>query len=608
MTMDKKARLFCFFWSLFKPALDLGVSEWAAQNRYLPAHKTPEPGLWKNERTPYLAKIMDMFNEVGVEEIVFCSATQVGKTQVILNMLGYAIDCQPDPILVVYPSEDVGKDIFKDYIKPMIDSCPTLKEKVSESVDDTTLTRMAFKNGAILTLAWANSPSKLASKPIRYLFLDEVDKYPTNVAKEASPIELAKERTTNFINKKIIMVSTPTTEAGHIWQAFQNADVHFYYFVPCPHCGTKQKLKFEQVKWDTEVKSYSEVEKIAYYECEKCKKKIYDYHKPQMLEKGVWKPDNRVKDYKTVGFHLSGLYSPWRTFGQFARKFLETKSSPEKLQNFINSWLAEPWKDNTEVMKQEEAIEELKKYMFNEQGKVPKDAVALTAGIDVQENCFYFVIRAWGTDLTSWLILEGIAADWEQLAKIIFLNRYPVEGSTDFMTVEKACIDSGYRTKEVYQFVQQWYPLAIAIKGASTDLGGRPFEMPSQKAFRQLGKAAPFRINTNYYKDFISLRRRIPVGEAGAWYIYQGVSNDYLKQITSEIVVKKRNSLKWEPRTTNIKNHLWDAEVYATAAADMLQVWFREKKEKPKNQVKKGEFNTRNADWLPKQYRRNNWL
>ncbi len=589
-----------------KPLKKITVSEWAEKNRIIPPHKSVEPGRWRNSRTPYLVKIMDSFNDLQIENIIFCSATQVGKTQAILNQLGFLIDIDPDPALVVYPTEDTGRAIFRDFIEPMIDASPVLRAKKPYSSDDFTLSRMAFRNGAEIFLAWANSPASLASKPIRYLFLDEVDKYPVTAGKEASPIELAMERTSTFWNRKIIMVSTPTIETGHIWQAFKNAEIRFYYHVPCPHCGHYQRLIFEQVKWPKELDSLSKIEDTAYYECEKCKKKITDKYKSDMLIKGKWKGDKNIRKYKTIAFHLSGLYSPWRTFGQVARKFLETKTHPERLQNFVNSWLAEPWKDLTARIKQDEDIENLKLYMHHEKGVVPSEAVALTAGVDVQVDRFYFVIRAWANDYTSWLVLEGAVQTWDELEKILFLSSFNTTDN-EVMKVELACIDSGYRTQEVYEFVARNYPRAISVKGASTDLKGRPYSLPSNDAKKQLGVSAPYLINTLYFKDFIYMRRRIPAGENGAWYIYRGVSEDYLRQITSEIRVLDKGKPKWKKRTETVPNHLWDAEVYSAAAAEILNIPYRRKEPKIKNnsiiapaprKKPKNPWITRRSGWL----------
>jgi len=587
------------FYSALKPPPPITVSEWAASNRIIPPHKSAEPGRWRNERTPYLVKIMDSFNDPRAERIIFCSATQVGKTQAILNMLGYLIDCDPDTAMIVYPTEDTGRDVFRDFIDPMINACPALAEKKPSSMNDYTLSRIAMKGGATIFLAWANSPASLASKPVRYLFLDEVDKYPVTLGREANPIELAKERTSTFWNRKIVIVSTPTIEGGPIWQEMKYADKKFEYLVPCPHCMHRQKLIFEQIKWSNESGLFVEAERTAYYECEKCKKAIYDHHKPWMLENGGWVANNRAKRYKSVAFHLPGLYSPWRTFGQFVRTFLETKKRPEKLQNFVNSWLAEPWRDDSSRIDQDEAINSLISNVDGRRGLVNEQAVTLTAGVDVQEDCLYYVVRGWAPDLSSWLVLKGVVTDWEMLERVLFDVEYEDENGR-LMKIELAAIDSGYRTDEVYRFVAAHYPFAIAIKGASTDLGGKPFSLPSSDSRKQLGVAAPYIINTRYFKDFIYMRRRLPAGEPGAWHIYAGVTEDYLKQITAEVRTVKKGKPTWQKRSEHAQNHYWDAEVYAAAAAEILGV-SRRTKAKTQNQISAQRLRTpsrQKTSWL----------
>jgi phage terminase large subunit GpA-like protein len=321
-----------------------------------------------------------------------------------------------------------------------------------------------------------------------------------------------------------------------------------------------------------------------------------------MVLKGKWKSDKKQKQYKSVAFHLSGLYSPWRTFGQFARKFLEVKKYPERLQNFVNSWLAEPWRDDSSRLKQEEAIEALKGHILYQRGIVPSEAVALTAGVDVQEDRFYFVLRAWASDYTSWLVLEGEVQEWEMLEKILFANRYPVSDGSQ-MAVELVCIDSGYRTKEVYKFVAAHYPRIIAVKGASSDMRGRPYALPSPEAKKQLGVAAPYLINVNFFKDFIHMRQRIPPCESGAWYIYEGVSEDYLKQITSEVRVQRKGKVYWVKRSEHAANHLWDAEVYAAVAAEILNVSYRQHRQTQQVIIPKRPQNKQS--WVP---RRSGWL
>ena len=215
-----------------KPPDDLSVSEWAERYRILDELSSKMTGPWKNTVTPYLKGIMDEFNSWECDEVIFVKPTQVGGTEAIFNMLGYAIQQDPAPTMIVYPSDKLACTTCESRIMPMINACRSLRKKYD--LKGSSQDELKFDNMRI-RLTGANSPANLSSTPIRYLFLDEVDKYPTASKKEADPISLAKERTKSYSsNRKIYMCSTPTIETGQIWQAKENADIERHYFVPCP--------------------------------------------------------------------------------------------------------------------------------------------------------------------------------------------------------------------------------------------------------------------------------------------------------------------------------------------------------------------------------------
>ena len=229
-----------------QPPEDLSVSEWAERYRVLDSKTSAMPGPWRNAKTPYLNEIMNELQNYETEEVIFCKCTQVGGTEVELNMVGYVIQQDPSPAMIVYPTDKLGESISENRIKPMLKSSPSLRKLYRENQSQKL--ELQFE-GMYLTIAGSNSPSSLASKAIKYLFLDEVDKYPGSTKKEADPISLARERTKTFANRKIYMTSTPTIRTGHIWKALESADVEKHFFVPCPHCGEKIELKFKQLKF-----------------------------------------------------------------------------------------------------------------------------------------------------------------------------------------------------------------------------------------------------------------------------------------------------------------------------------------------------------------------
>jgi phage terminase large subunit GpA-like protein len=533
---------------------------------------------------------MDIFTQAEIEEIVICSGAQIGKTETIFNCLGYVIDQDQAPALLVYPTKDIARTVSSDRIRPAIRSCPTLKEKYDENNSEKL--NLSFL-GMNIYLAGANSASELASKPIRYLFLDEIDKYPAYIGKEGDPIKLATERTKSFHNKKIIKVSTPSIEKGNIWSEFKTADVRLYYYVPCPHCGEMQKLKFPQVKWPDELtEAFNDaqgdketVARIAqkiltstWYECEHCGLRIEDKLKQEMLRSGEWRLEDGEPfegGARKVAFHVNSLYSPWVTFGDAAAEFLTSKDYPEKLRNFINSWLGEPWVAKAKSTKPHEL---LSKKWTHERGVVPKDALLLTAGIDVQKDHFWWEIKAFGEQETSWTVDYGRAETWQDIERIIIDGQFRGEDG-DWWQVRMCLIDSGYRTDEVYQFCAIHPDICKPSKGSS-----KPLKSPyliSNIENQNVGLLKLFMVDTNYYKDFIEGRRQKEPGEPGAWMLFNGEDRDlqlFVDHVTSEVkvtVLDRRTGAEheeWQLISSHAQNHLLDCDVYSTCAAEVCGI------------------------------------
>jgi len=204
-----------------RPPEDISVSEFAEKYRVLDSKSSAMPGPWRNDKTPYLVGIMDAFCDFDIEEIILAKASQLGGTEALFNMICWAAVQDPSPAMVVYPSDTLAESISVNRLQPMFRLAAPLKERWKET--DSTKTELQF-DGMYLTLVGSNSPANLASRPVRFLFLDEVDKYPGATKKEADPIKLARERTKTFHNSKVFMTSTPTLKSGHIWQALEEAD------------------------------------------------------------------------------------------------------------------------------------------------------------------------------------------------------------------------------------------------------------------------------------------------------------------------------------------------------------------------------------------------
>lgn len=552
-----------------KPPESLTVSEWAEKYRILDSKTSAMPGPWRNRKTPYLAGIMDEILDYESEEVIFCKCTQVGGSEAMLNMIGYIIQQDPAPTMVVYPTDKLAESISDNRLQPMLKASPTLAEIYKEF--QSTKLELQF-SGMYLSLVGSNSPSSLASKAIKYLMLDEVDKYPSNTKKEADPIALARERTKTFANRKIYMTSTPTVREGHIWTALENADIEKHYFVPCPHCGEMIELKFNQIRWpDKDGLTYTERADMAVYVCQECGCTIQDYQKDKMLQEGEWRVVKQNTTHKKkVAFWINTLYSPFVRFSEIALEFLNSKDDPERLQNFKNSWLAEPWEDMATHMDEDMVLE---RQTETPEMVVPDWAKMLTAGVDVQKDCLYYDIRAWGDYITSQSITHGQARGWADIDGIMNAT-YWNAGKEPFQ-VMLCLIDSGYNADETYEFCVERMDWAMPVKGMNHDMTAHcriaTVNRPGTKGDGiQLAE-----VDGNKYKDMIASRLHKPVG-TGSWMVFQGCDREYARQLTAEHKVNVRSNgkvvQKWVPKTAHIDNHYLDCAVYALAAADLMGV------------------------------------
>lgn len=531
-----------------------------------------EPGRWRTNRTPYLKEPMDRFTDPLIEKIVLCFGAQLGKTETELNMIGYALDQTSSPTMMVYPTDTIAKFASDKRVQPMIKSVKSINDKFDEN---SKLLELDFNNGNYMVLVGANSPSSLSSRSIKYLFFDEIDKYPAFAGKEADPIKLATERTKTFVDKKIVMVSTPTVESGNIWQAFMSANERRQYYVPCPHCGVPQTLKFKQIKWSEEHNDNADmIRDTAYYECEHCGERIYDKHKMEMLRSGEWRAVNESQSkVRSVSYHLSSIYSPWVTFGDVAYEFKNSKGTPATLMNFINSWLAEPWKSSK--TKSTQNLEFTQSYYPC--GVVPDKAVLLIASVDVQLDHFWWEVRAYAPGVKSYLIDYGQASTWEDLEEIIINREYPSEYG-EARQVMKAGIDSGFRTDEVYQFCSRFPEVCIPLKGSSNHTTmTAPYTMTSLEK-GVVGGLKLYVLNTDYWKDFIFARMIRPANEDGTIHLYKKCPQEYSDHLRSEEKQEIRNvktgavTVQWKPLTSHPVNHLLDTCTYNAAVADIAGV------------------------------------
>jgi len=511
---------------------------------------------------------MDAISDPRLRDIVVMAGAQVGKTEMLLNVIGFHIHHDPSPILLVQPTLEMAQAFSKDRLAPMLRDTPALKGSVKDprSRDANNTTTHKVFTGGHISLVGSNSAAGLASRPIRVVLCDEVDRYPPSAGSEGSPILLARKRSATFHNRKMVMVSTPTNKgASMIESQYEESDKR-QYFVPCEDCGTVQTLKWSNVKWD------KDKPETACYVCDSCGSIWDDAKRNRSVRKGEWVA---TADFTGVaGFHINGLYSPWTTLADAVRDFLIAKKAPDTLRVFVNTFLAETWEDAGETISDIRFEDREEEFGAN----IPDDIVVITAGIDVQDDRLELELVGWGRDEESWsLDYKTLYGDpstphlWNDLDNILKAS-YTTESGRS-LGIRAACVDSGgHYTQAVYNFVRPREGRRIfAIKGMAGEqrpLVGRPSK-------NNIGKIKLFTVGTFPIKELIFSRLKIQSEGAGYCHFPAGRSDEYYQQLAnSEKIVTKYQ--KGFPRRefvkTRTRNEALDCRVYAYAALCILSL------------------------------------
>lgn len=551
-----------------KPPPKLTVSQWADRYRQLSSESSAEAGKWSTSRAEYQRGMMDAVSDPSIETVVLMTGAQIGKTELINNVVGFHIHQDPAPMLVVQPTLEMAQTWSKDRLAPAVRDTPVLSAKIKDprSRDSGNTTLHKVFAGGHVTACGANSPSSLASRPCRLILCDEVDRYPASAGTEGDPVSLAKKRSTTFWNRKIILVSTPT-EKGHsrIEAAYAESDQR-KYFVSCPDCGEEQVLRWANVRWD-EGKPHT-----ACYTCEECGTLWNDAQRYRAIRYGKWKA-TADGDGKTAGFHLSGLYSPWTPLEEAVRDFLASKRDPMRLKTWVNTFLGETWEDQGEQVDEHDLMERSEDWG----NELPDEVLLLTAGVDVQDDRLEIEIVGWGRGEESWSINyrtiygDPSTADlWMQLDQHLQQSfTHPTHGD---MSLRSTCIDSGgHYTQQVYNYCRVRAGRRIfAIKG----IGGEGKPIVGRPSKNNIGKINLFPVGVDTTKELIYSRLKITTEGEGYCHFPVGRSSEYFLMLTAEKKVTKyfkgRPKREWQKIRT--RNEALDCRVYATAALALLNV------------------------------------
>lgn len=520
---------------------------------------------------------MDAVTDPSVFEIWVEKSAQVGWTEILNNVIGYFVHMDPSPIMMVQPTKDAAEDYSRDRLAPMIRDTPVLRQRFSDDKSRASTNTLRHKTfpGGVLSLAISNSPSSLASKPIRIILFDEVDKYPLSARHAGDPIALGKKRTTGFWNRKALGGSTPTKKGtSKIDAKFAESDQR-YFFVPCVHCGKRQRLVWAQVRWN-EGKP-----ETARYLCEHCGVLWSEADRHEAVRRGEWRA---TKSFKGIaGFHLNELYSPFvgtaplgscdARLAEMATNFLEAKKTPETLQQFVNESLGEAFEDlSGTIVEATPLLDRREQYGPD---NIQAGALMLTVGGDTQDDRVEIQLLGWGADEESWIVEQkvfrgdpGKPALWLEVDEYLLRQFTTEDGRRLF--VEAAAIDSGgHHTNAVYSFVVSRKRRRVwAIRGVG---GPGKLIWPKKASRTPKSRANVFNLGVDAAKGVL-YGRLAKIAEPGPGYIHlpHGADEEFCKQLTSEKATTKyvrgRPQLVWEPRSKGIAQEAQDCWVYGYAA------------------------------------------
>jgi len=648
---------------VLRPRRRLSTHEWALTHRVLPRETSQFAGRWTWDYVPFWAEVADAWDDPHIRTIAIQKPSQSGFTELANTILGRTICEDPQPTMLVMPVQGDVERRIRTRIKPMFRACPELQRHLpGGAIDAINAGQETILDNMIVYIGWATSPAALADNPVCHVILDEVDKYPDRAGKEADPISLAAKRQRTFLFSKSLIGSTPTDETGHIHRACLAGDRRHYH-VPCPHCGEYQALSWGNVQLDHDDDKHLLAGEAyaagghARYVCPECGACWEEWERWAAALRGVWAPDtcrvvsadpaspsatprqapededededelrtaatsyharrfgNGEPDAVIIGempitetrsYYLNALYlhpafsTCDKLAASWAKAQVEFKTgNAGPLIDFINSELGEIWQEAEGKTDAEALAEHVDAGLGPD--LVPRAAVCLTCGVDVQADHLYLDVWAWGFLYECWLVssqrLEigrtDQLANWGPLATAL-TRAFPWapledEGSGPGqkpppppLPISLTFIDSGYIPDVVYDFCRL-HPGIEARPTKGVDKQDVPYKSTVIDYHPRTGKAVQhsirlWHIGVEAYKDRAA--RLLNHDQPGPGYAHlpAGTNADTLAQLTSEH--KKilrdghgRTRRLWVVRPGQVDNHRWDTFVLALAAAEVAGV------------------------------------
>lgn len=532
---------------------------------------------------------MDAVADPLIDEVVVMKSAQVGWTEIIGNIVGYFVDQDPASLLVLQPTLDMAEAWSKDRLAPMVRDSPRLAARIADAKSRDSGNTVLHKKfaGGQLTIAGANSAASLASRPIRVVLADEVDRYPASAGTEGDPLTLAYKRTNNFWNRRKLAGSTPTIAgASRIEAKFEESDKR-RFFVPCPHCDHRQVLRWEQVRWQ-KTKAGDHKPETAAYVCEECGCLWDDAERWAAVRLGEWRATAPFKGI--AGFHIWEAYSPWVKLADTVKSFLEARKSPETYKVWTNTALGETWVDKGDAPDWQRLYDRRETEMAV--GTPPEWAGLLIASCDLQQGGGGRIevdVWAFGPGrkraLVEHIDVEGLLSDevtWRKLDSVVAREWITADGRPLKLTRVGIDTGDGVTTMPARAWCRRHPGFAMALKGrealsvaqaisaptlVDVTVGGRKL----RRGVRQWTVGTSM-LKTELYGD---LQLEKPVDGMsypdGYVFIPADVGDEWVKQLVAEQLTMTRNKktgrTRREWQKLRERNEALDNAVYARAIA-----------------------------------------
>lgn len=579
----------------FRPPEDLTVAEWADRYRLLSPENSAEAGPWRTSRTPYLREPMEAFTDPKVRKIVMVAASQVGKSELELNVIGYIIDQDPGSILFVQPTLDDARKFSRLRVAPMIRDSKRLKAKVSDVKtrdSGNTILQKSFPGG-MLTITGSNSASALASTPARYIIGDERDRWAASAGTEGDPWALAEARQATFYNAKAVEVSTPTIKgASNIENSYYQGTQERWCHL-CPECGEYGEILFDRIQFKhraTKVrgKKAFAIDGPISWICPHCG--VLSTEETMRRQPAKWIAENPDAYKQGVrSFWLNAFSSPWTPWEKIVLKFLQAKDDPQKLKVVFNTLLGELWEDRGDMADEDTMLSRREDYGINSDGspvELPAGVLVLTCGVDTQDNRLEYEVVGHGYYGETWGIKKGYIMGkpdsddiWEQLDDVIDHVYHYKDGKG--LRISITCVDSGgHYTQEVYARCRQRKNKRVfAIKGKGGD--GMPFVTPPHKVPIKDNKRITcwlYTLGVDAGKE--TIMSSLKVQEPGAKYCHfpagesYGYDGYYFTGLLSEKLeltqTRRGNIWRWVKIPGHARNEALDCRNYALAGLKII--------------------------------------